>query len=105
MVVGDGKPFIAALITLDPETLPIWAKTHGKAASPEALGEDPDLLAEIQGAVDAANRTVSQAESIKKFAILAQDWTEEGGHLTPSLKLKRTVVMREFRDAVESLYR
>jgi long-chain acyl-CoA synthetase len=105
MVVGDGKPFIAALVTLDPEALPAWAEAHGKAGSPAVLAEDLDLLAEIQGSVDEANRTVSQAESIKKFAILPRDWTEEGGQLTPSLKLKRAVVMREFRDAVEALYR
>jgi long-chain acyl-CoA synthetase len=105
MVVGDGKPFIAALVTLDPEALPAWAEAQGKAGSPAVLAEDLDLLAEIQGSVDEANRTVSQAESIKKFAILPRDWTEEGGQLTPSLKLKRAVVMREFRDAVEALYR
>ena len=105
MVVGDGKPFIAALITLDPEALPPWASAHGKTSSPTELVNDPDLLAEFQRAVDEANRSVSQAESIRKFAILPQDWTEEGGQLTPSLKLKRAVVMRDFGDAVESLYR
>ncbi|HET7415569.1 MAG TPA: AMP-binding protein, partial [Arthrobacter sp.] len=105
MVVGDGKPFIAALITLDLEALPTWAESHGKSTPPAALADDPDLLAEIQGAVDEANRAVSKAESIRKFAILTEDWTEEDGQLTPSLKLKRAVVMREFRDAVESLYR
>jgi long-chain acyl-CoA synthetase len=65
---------------------------------------DPDLRAEIEAAVDDANSAVSQAESIRKFVILADDWTEEGGQLTPSLKLKRSVVMREFRDDVAALY-
>ena len=65
---------------------------------------DPDLRAEIQAAVDEANKAVSKAESIRKFTILADDWTEEGGQLTPSLKLKRNVVMREFRDEVAALY-
>ena len=90
---------------MDPEALPAWADGHHKASDPDHLAQDPDLLAEIQRAVDEANRTVSKAESIRKFAILSQDWTEEGGQLTPSLKLKRAVVMRDFRDAVDSLYR
>ncbi len=104
MVVGDGKPFVAALITLDPEALPAWAERKGKSTASESLAGDPDVLAEIQRAIDDANQMVSKAESIRKFAILPSDWTEEGGQLTPSLKLKRAVVMREFRDAVEALY-
>ena len=68
------------------------------------LVDDPDLRAEIEAAVEEANKAVSKAESIRKFAILADDWTEEGGQLTPSLKLKRDVVMRELRDDVDALY-
>jgi long-chain acyl-CoA synthetase len=104
VVVGDGQPFIAALVTLDPETLPTWAEQHGKSSDVSALLEDPDLLAEIQAAVDSANKAVSKAESIRRFAVLAASWTEEGGQLTPSLKLKRGVVMREHRDDVDALY-
>lgn len=104
IVVGDGQPFIAALITLDAESLPGWAKSHGKTLDLAALSEDPDLLAEIQRAVDDANKAVSHAESIRKFRILPDAWTEEGGQLTPSMKLKRNVVMREFKDEVDALY-
>jgi long-chain acyl-CoA synthetase len=66
--------------------------------------DDPDVLEEIQSAVDAANKAVSKAESIKKFKILAVDWTEETGALTPSLKLKRGVVMKEYAAEVDALY-
>lgn len=104
IVVGDGQPFIAALITIDPESLPTWAQAHGKSGDIDALVDDPDLQAEIQRAVDEANKAVSHAEAIKKFTILPDAWTEEGGQLTPSLKLKRNVVMREFKDEVDALY-
>ncbi len=104
MVVGDGQPFIAAVITLDPEAVPAWAEAHQKTGSVADLVDDPDLRAEIQTAVDEANKAVSKAESIRKFAILPDSWTEEGGQLTPSLKLKRNVVMREVRDEVTALY-
>ncbi|GAA1152547.1 AMP-dependent synthetase/ligase [Nocardioides aquiterrae] len=104
MVVGDGQPFVGALVTIDRESLPLWAEQHGKAGSIEDLIDDPDLRAAIQEAVDDANQAVSKAESIRKFTILADEWTEEGGQLTPSLKLKRNVVMREFKDDVAALY-
>lgn len=104
MVVGDGEPFIGALITLDAEALPAWAEAHGKPVDLARLVDDPDVVAEVQAAVDEANKAVSKAESIRKFAILPDSWTEEGGQLTPSLKLKRNVVMREFREQVEALY-
>jgi long-chain acyl-CoA synthetase len=104
MVVGDGRPFIGVLVTLDRETVPTWAEQHGKTKDLEALLDDPDLLAEIEAAVEEANKAVSKAESIRKFAILPDEWTEEGGQLTPSLKLRRNVVMREYVDEVEALY-
>ena len=104
LVVGDGQPFIAALVTLDPDTVPAWAQSHGKPTSLAKLTDDPDLRAEIQHAVDDANSAVSKAESIRQFTVLATSWTEEGGQLTPSLKLKRNVVMRECREDVEALY-
>lgn len=104
VVVGDGQPFIAALVTIDRESFPAWAEAHGKSGSVESNLDDPDLLAEIEGAVEDANKAVSRAEAIRKFTILRDEWTEEGGHLTPSLKLKRNVVMREFRQDVEALY-
>ena len=105
MVVGDNKPFIGALITIDPEAFPAWAKQNNKGDAGVAdLTQDPDLVAAIQVAVDDANKAVSHAEAIKKFAILPVDWTEEGGQITPSLKLKRAVVMQEFATEVEALY-
>ena len=104
MVVGDGQPFIAALITVDRESFPAWAQAHGKTGSVAALVDDPDLRAEIGAAVEEANKAVSKAESIRKFTILTDEWTEEGGQLTPSLKIRRNVVMREFKEDVAALY-
>jgi long-chain acyl-CoA synthetase len=106
MVVGDGQPFIAALVTIDPESFPAWLKQNGRpAGTPVAdLVDDPVLNTAVQEAVDYANKAVSHAEAIKKFKILTVDWTEEGGQITPSLKLKRNVVMKEFAADVESLY-
>ncbi|MFF3123910.1 AMP-dependent synthetase/ligase [Streptomyces sp. NPDC057908] len=107
MVVGDGRPFVGALITLDEEFLGRWAEEHGKPAGSTAvsLREDPELLAEVQRAVDDGNAAVSKAESVRKFRILASQFTEEAGHITPSLKLKRNVVAKDFADEVESIYR
>jgi long-chain acyl-CoA synthetase len=104
MVVGDGKPFIAALITLDAEALRTWAEQRRLDPDSDRLTQHAEVRAAIQQAVDDANATVSQAESIRKFRILPLDWTEESGHLTPSLKLRRTVVMRDCADEVEALY-
>jgi long-chain acyl-CoA synthetase len=106
MVVGDQQPFIAALVTIDPESFPGWLKQAGKpeGSTIESMINDPDLVAEIQKAVDEANKAVSNAEAIKKFTILPVDWTEEGGQLTPSMKLKRNVVMKEFASEVDALY-
>jgi long-chain acyl-CoA synthetase len=104
MVVGDQKPYIACLVTLDAEAVTPWATAKGKQTDVAQLVEDAELLAEIQSAVDEANKAVSKAEAIRKFAILPNDWTEEGGQMTPSLKLKRSVVMKEFAPEVEALY-
>jgi long-chain acyl-CoA synthetase len=105
MVVGDGRPFVAALITLDEEFLPLWAEQHGKAGQSLAeLTTDPDLLAAVQGAVDEGNAAVSKAESVRKFRVLPVQFTEESGHVTPSLKLKRNVVLKDFAAEIEALY-
>jgi len=104
MVVGDQQPFIACLVTLDAEAIEPWAKAKGKSGNVADLVDDADVKAEIQGAVDEANKAVSKAEAIRKFTILPVDWTEEGGQLTPSLKLKRSVVMKEFAADVDALY-
>ncbi|MEO7235946.1 MAG: AMP-dependent synthetase/ligase [Lapillicoccus sp.] len=105
VVVGDQRPFIAALITLDEEMLPTWAKNNGLGSlTVEQARTNETVHAELQKAVDDANTAVSKAESIRKFAVLGSDFTEENGYLTPSLKLKRNVVMKDFADDVESLY-
>ncbi|HEX6934770.1 MAG TPA: long-chain fatty acid--CoA ligase [Streptosporangiaceae bacterium] len=106
MVVGDNQPFVACLITLDIEALDFWKQQHGKPADATAadLTDDPDLIAELQAAVDEANKAVSRAESIRKFRILGTDFTEATGHLTPSLKVKRSVVAKDFAREIEILY-
>jgi long-chain acyl-CoA synthetase len=106
IVVGDQRPFIAALITLDEEALPLWLESKGKSGDLKAdqLRDDPDVLAEVQTAVDDANRAVSKAEAIKKFRLLGSDFTEANGLLTPSLKLKRSAVLKEYDSEVEALY-
>jgi long-chain acyl-CoA synthetase len=105
MVVGDAQPYIACLVTLDAESLPAWLKQQGKPEmSLEDAADDDDVRAEIQRAIDDANSAVSRAEAIKRFKILTVDFTEENGALTPSLKLKRNVVMKEYAGDVDALY-
>jgi long-chain acyl-CoA synthetase len=104
MVVGDGRPFIAALLTLDQEAVRAWAEPRGKAVDLAALTDDADLRAALDEAVEDANKAVSKAESIRKYVVLPVEWTEEGGQLTPSLKLKRDVVMRQHRDDIADMY-
>ncbi|GAA1682873.1 AMP-dependent synthetase/ligase [Kribbella yunnanensis] len=104
MVVGDGKPFIAALITIDPENIVPWATAHDKPTDVASLTNDADLIAEIQKAVDEANGTVSKAEAIRKFQILPIDWTQESGELSLKLSLRRHIVMANHEADVEALY-
>lgn len=103
VVVGDQRPFIGALISLDQQELPKWAAARGIELG--AAAEHPEVLFEIQSAVDAANKTVSHAEGVKKFTIVEHEFTEESGHLTPSMKLKRAAVVETCADAIENLYR
>jgi long-chain acyl-CoA synthetase len=106
MVVGDGRPFIACLITLDAEALEHWKTEHAKppGATAADLATDPDLLAELQAAVDDANKAVSRAESIRKFRVLPVDFSTDNGYITPSLKVKRAVVAKDFAGDIEALY-
>lgn len=105
LVIGDAKPFIAALVTIDEEALPGWAEANGKASSSlDDLIDDPDLTAAVQEAVDGANQAVSRAESIREFRILPEDLTVEGGQLTPTLKVKRDVVLEENADILKDIY-
>ena len=108
MVVGDNERFIAALVTLDEESLGRWAKSRGLAAEAgayaRALHDDPAVRAEIQTAVDAANASVSKAEAVREFVILPEDFSEAGGTLTPSLKVKRNVVLQRYAAEIARLY-
>ncbi len=106
VVVGDQKPFISALVTLDPEMLPTWLANNGLAAD-MPLAECADnaaVRAEVQRAIDRANKNVSRAESIRKFTILADEWTEASGHLTPKMSIKRNVIMDDYAGAIQELY-
>ena len=106
LVVGDGRPYVACLVTLDEEALAAWQGRHPELAqaSPAELADDPRLTAEIQGAVDEANKAVSRAESIRRFRILPEDFTERAGYLTPSLKVRRGVVAKDFAADIDALY-
>ncbi len=105
MVVGDRRSYVAALVTLDQDSLDAWLTEHGRPKAPVTeLTDDPQLRAAVQTAVDAANATVSGPEQIRRFTILPSSWTEDSGHLTPTLKLKRTKVMADFAQDVEALY-
>ena len=105
-MVGDQRPFISALITLDEEALPGWLDRHQLPAGTTMAeaAEHPKVLAEVQELVDTANTTVSRAEAIKVFRIVPTDFTETTGHLTPSLKIKRAQVLKDYSDVVESIY-
>ncbi|MFJ9714698.1 AMP-dependent synthetase/ligase [Streptomyces sp. NPDC101213] len=106
IVVGNDRPFVAALLTLDQEAVEHWLQMCDKPRpAPAELVRDPDLEAEVRRAVVTANTLVSQAESIRTFRILAQPFTEEQGLLTPSLKLKRRAIENAYADEVEALYR
>lgn len=105
LVIGDARPFIAALVTLDAEMLPMWATNHGLPnLTLEQARTDPTVLAEVQTAVDETNQAVSRAESIRTFRIVPGDFTEANGYLTPSLKVKRDPVLRDFAAEVDEIY-
>ena len=107
VVVGDRRPFIGALVTIDAEAFEPWKVEAGKPATASVadLHDDPDLLAALQLAVDDANKAVSAAEAIKKIRVLTVDFTEDSGELTPTLKVKRHIVLKTFGADVEALYR
>ncbi len=105
IVVGEARPFIGALITLDPDALPAWAAAHGKTGRTTAdLRDDPDLRAEIQAAVDDANTAVSKAESIRSWRLLDDTFTEMSGHMTPTQKLKRSRIIEDYSHEIEKIY-
>ncbi|MBM7367085.1 AMP-dependent synthetase/ligase [Gordonia hydrophobica] len=106
LVVGDQKPFIGCLVTVDQEAFPAWKERNGKPADATVadLVDDADLRAEIQTAIDAANETVSHAEAIKKFRVLPSDFTEDSGELTPTLKVKRNIVVDNWATEIAAIY-
>lgn len=105
VVIGDQKPFVAAILTLDAEMLPTWLKNNGlPEMSIEEAGANEKVRAELQLVVDKANQSVSRAESIRTFEIIDTDFTEENGYLTPSMKLKRNVVVKDFADVIDTIY-
>ncbi len=106
VVVGDQKPFISALVTLDSEMLPTWLGNNGLPAdmSLTDAAKNPAVRAEVQRAIDGANANVSRAESIRKFTILPTEWSEASGHLTPKMSIKRNVIMDDHADEIAELY-
>jgi len=106
LVVGDNRPFIGALVTLDQEALPGWLQRHGlpNTTTLEEAVESPVVKAAVQDLITHANNSVSQAEAIKSFRIVAADFTEASGHLTPSMKVKRAQVMKDFETVIEEMY-
>jgi len=106
VVIGEGRPFIAALVTLDPEALPGWLERHqlDKNTPLEELTTHPKVLETIEKVIAKANTSVSKAESIRSFRVVPTDFTEETGHLTPSLKIKRAVVLKDYDQLIEEIY-
>lgn len=106
VVVGDKKPFVSALVSLDTEMLSTWLKNHGgnEKLTIKQAAKDPLVLAEIQSAIDEVNKSFSTAESIRKFVIINAELTEKSGHVTPSLKIKREAVARDFAKEIADLY-
>ena len=106
LVVGDNRPFIGALVTLDQDALPGWLQRHGLPTDTtlEQAAQNPVVKAAVQDLITAANTSVSQAEAIKSFRIVPADFTEASGHLTPSMKVKRAQVMKDFESVIEEMY-
>lgn len=105
VLVGEQRPFISAMVTLDPEELVLWGKAKGLGdLSLAQAAVHPEVIAEVQSYVDTANLTVSKAESIRKFVVLDEEFTEASGHLTNSLKLKRQTVLDQFEEQIQALY-
>jgi len=106
VVLGDNRPFVAALVTLDEEALPGWLQRHGvpTGTSLEEAAENPAVKDAVQALITQANKSVSQAEAIKSFRIVPSDFTEASGHLTPSMKVKRAQVMKDFENVIEEMY-
>lgn len=104
-MVGDNRPCIGALVTLDAEMLPLWLSSHGlEDMDPVTAAKDPRVLAALERAVARANKAVSRAESIRTFEVLPGDFTVANGLLTPSLKVHRDLAQARFADEIDALY-
>lgn len=104
-VVGDNKPYVAALLVLDPEVAPQWAKAHGiESATLEELAQHPEVIAEVGREVEEANARFSQVEKIKRWTLLAEEWLPDSEELTPTMKLKRRGVHRKYAEEIDALY-
>ena len=104
-VIGDMRPYVSALIVLDPEVAPAWAKSRGVAASAMGdLARHPDVRAEVERAVAEANARFSQVEQVKRFTLLADEWLPDSEELTPTMKLKRRGVLTKYAEEIEALY-
>ena len=105
LVYGDDKPFVSALVVLDPEAFPVWAAKHDVAADDvDRAAEDPKVLAEVERAVREGNTELAKVEQVKKWTLLPVEWTAESAELTPTLKLKRRVVNENYADHIERMY-
>jgi long-chain acyl-CoA synthetase len=103
-VIGDRRPFVAALIALDPETTLAWAQQNDLPADLAVLAQHPKVLSVVQGYIDEVNESLSQVERIKKFAIVPEEWTVDSGELTPTMKMKRRVVHEKYAELIERMY-
>jgi long-chain acyl-CoA synthetase len=102
LVVGDRQPYLAALVTLDPEEIAAFAQMH--SLQPEEVYRSDEMQAEVQRAIDEANANIGRVAQIKRFTILESDLTQAAGELTPTLKVKRNVVINKYADEIERLY-
>ena len=104
-MIGDGRPYLTALLVLDPEIVPGWAARNGLAGRSLAeLAGDPAVIAELQRGVDVVNAQVARVEQIKRFKVLAEEWMPDSEELTPTMKLKRRGVLAKYAREIESLY-
>jgi long-chain acyl-CoA synthetase len=104
VVVGDRRPYLVALVTLDPEDAVKYASESGLPEDPEALARNDDVRREIEAHVDGINEKFARVEQVKRISILPRDLSQEGGELTPTLKVKRAVVAQKYQDEIEQLY-
>jgi long-chain acyl-CoA synthetase len=104
-VIGDGRPFVSALVVLDPEVAPAWAAAHGTSSTTlAALAADPNVVAEVARAVSAANERFSSVEQIKQFTVLGDEWLPDSEELTPTMKLKRRGIHAKYGDQIDAMY-